>query len=290
MRLRALPNMLPEPPQTAYNRVMKQVIFTADDFGLCTEVNEAVERAHTGGVLSAASLMVAAPAALDAIARAKRLPSLKVGLHLTLVDGRPRLPPSEIPSLVDARGLFSADLVAAGMRWFFSPAARRDLKKEIRAQFEAFRDTGLALDHVNAHNHMHLHPTVLGMIIDLTSAFGVTAVRLPAEPPQPGLALWLALMRRRLRAAGLRHNDVLVGLAHSGHITEARVLSALDRLQPGVSEFYFHPATASTPALEANAPGYDRLGELHALTSRPVAHRLKALGLTPSGFSDLKPS
>ena len=49
---------------------MKQVIFTADDFGLALEVNEAVERAHTEGVLSAASLMMGAPAAADAVHRA----------------------------------------------------------------------------------------------------------------------------------------------------------------------------------------------------------------------------
>lgn len=266
---------------------MKQVIFTADDFGLCAEVNEAVERAHTNGVLSAASLMVAAPAAADAIARAKRLPKLKVGLHLTLVDGVPLLPPAEIPSLVDSQGAFSGDLVASGMKWFFSPAARRDLRKEIGAQFGAFRATDLALDHVNAHNHMHLHPTVLSVILENAQAFGVRAIRIPAEPPQPVLAPWLALMRGRIRRAGLRANDVLVGLRETGHLTEDRVLSALDKLQDGVSEFYFHPATAATPALKAAAPDYDRLGELHALTSRPVANRLKALGLSPMGFSDL---
>ena len=197
------------------------------------------------------------------------------------------MPPSEIPALVDADGAFPSNLAAAGVRWFFSPAARRDLRKEIAAQFEAFHATGLTLDHVNAHNHMHLHPTVLGIIIDLAHEHGVTAVRLPAEPPQPDLALWLALMRARIKRAGLKHNDVLVGLRDSGHLTEARVLSALDRLQEGVSEFYFHPATATTPALEAAAPGYDRTGELHALTSRPVALRLAALGLVPCGFRDL---
>lgn len=266
---------------------MKHVIFTADDFGLALEVNEAVEQAHVRGVLSAASLMVGAPAAADAVERARRLPNLRVGLHLTLVDGRALLAPSEIPALVDARGELPRNLVAAGMNWFFSPAARRDLRKEIAAQFAAFRATGLALDHVNAHNHMHLHPTVLGIIVSLAREFGVTAVRLPAEPPQPGLALWLALMRARLARAGLKHNDVLVGLKHSGHLTEARVLSALDRLQDGVSEFYFHPATAATAALVAAAPGYDRTGEFHALTSRPVALRLAALGLVPGGFRDL---
>ncbi len=250
---------------------MKQVIFTADDFGLCPEVNAAVEKAHREGVLSAASLMVAAPAADDAVERARRLPRLKVGLHLTLVDGRPLLPAAKIPSLVDASGNFQTNLVGAGVRWFFSNAARRDLKKEIRAQFEAFRATGLALDHVNAHNQMHPHPTVLGIMLDLLREFGLNTigVRVPREPPQPGLALWLWLMRRRLKNAHVRINDALVGLRDTGHLTEDRVLSALDKLQDGVSEFYFHPATAATAMLEANAPGYDRLGELHALTSRP---------------------
>jgi chitin disaccharide deacetylase len=269
---------------------MKQIIFTADDFGLCTEVNEAVERAHTHGVLSAASLMVAAPSTADAVARARLLPRLKVGLHLTLVDGKPLLPADDIPTLVNAQGSFSSDLFAAGVRWFFSAAARRDLAKEIDAQFQAFRATGLTLDHVNAHNHMHLHPTVLGMILARARDFGVTAVRLPAEPPQPGLAPWLWLMRRRIRHAGLASNDVLVGLRHSGHMTEARVLAALDRLQDGINEFYFHPATATTPALETAAPGYNRMGELQALTSRPVAQRLEALGLIPVGFGDLAPA
>lgn len=266
---------------------MRKVIFTADDFGLCAEVNEAVERAHASGVLSAASLMISAPATEDAVARARRMPGLRVGLHLTLVDGRPLLPPSRIPALVDGDGLFSRNLAAAGVHWFFSRAARRDLALEIRAQFEAFRATGLTLDHVNAHNHMHLHPTVLSIILGLAREFAVPGVRLPREPPQPGLAVWLWLMRARLRRAGLRHNDAVVGLRDTGRLTEARVLRALDRLGEGITEFYFHPATQTTSALEAAAPGYDRVGELRALTSRPVAARLAALDLKPLGFRDL---
>ena len=65
---------------------MKRLVVTADDFGLSLEVNEAVEQAHREGILTAASLMVSAPAAADAVARAKRLPSLRVGLHLVLVE------------------------------------------------------------------------------------------------------------------------------------------------------------------------------------------------------------
>ncbi len=270
---------------------MKQVIFTADDFGLTPEVNEAVEAAHTKGVLSCASLMVGAPAAADAVARAKRLPSLRVGLHVTVADGKALLPPAEIPSLADAAGRLPANLVAAGVRWFFSPAARRDLAREIRAQFEAFRATGISLDHVNAHNHMHLHPTVLGIIIGIAREFGqgtkVPAMRLPWEPPAGLLTPWLALLRARLRAAGIRHNDALVGMAATGHLTADKVTAALTRIEVGVTEFYFHPASRNTPELEAQAPGYDRLGELEALLNPMVAAVLREKGLKPIGFADL---
>ncbi len=266
---------------------MKQVIFTADDFGLTPEVNEAVETAHTHGVLSCASLMVGAPAAGDAVARARRLPSLRVGLHVTVADGKALLPRVEIPTLADAQGMLPRNLVTAGVHWFFSPAARRDLAREIRAQFEAFRATGIKLDHVNAHNHMHLHPTVLGIIMRVARDFGAPPMRLPWEPPAGLLTPWLALLRARLRAAGIRHNDVLVGMATTGHLTAGKVTAALTHLQDGVTEFYFHPASRGTPDLEAQAPGYDRLGELEALLSPEVASALRDKGLKTVGFSDL---
>ena len=73
---------------------MRRITFTADDFGLSEAVNEGVERAHREGVLDAASLMVGAPAAADAVARAKRMPGLRVGLHLVAVEGPAVLPPA----------------------------------------------------------------------------------------------------------------------------------------------------------------------------------------------------
>ncbi len=264
-----------------------QIIFTADDFGLCDEVNEAVEHGHRGGVLSAASLMVGAPAAKDAIERARRMPRLAVGLHLTLVEGRPVLPAAALPALVKSDGTFHDDLVGAGVRWFFSPAARRQLRAEIRAQFEAFRATGLTLDHVNAHNHMHLHPTVLELIVAIAKEFDVRAVRLPYEAPAAMLAPWMALMKKRLARAGLSFNDRVVGLHETGRVNEDLVLRKLEDLPPGATEFYFHPAVRTTPALEAAAPGYDRTGELAALTSARIGARLKELGLTPACFRDI---
>src|ERR1700675_1459661 len=104
---------------------MKRVIFSADDFGLTVAVNEAVERAHRDGILDQASLMVAGGAADDAVRRAKAMPSLRVGLHLVVIEGPAVSPPSEIPALVDTSGQFPPDQARLGFRYFFRPAVRR---------------------------------------------------------------------------------------------------------------------------------------------------------------------
>ena len=78
---------------------MKNLIVTADDFGAAEAVNDAVQRCHENGILTAASLMVSGAAAHDAVARARQMPSLRVGLHLVLVEGRPILPADAVPDL-----------------------------------------------------------------------------------------------------------------------------------------------------------------------------------------------
>lgn len=263
---------------------MKKLIVTADDFGLDDAINDAVEEGHCRGVLTAASLMVTGPAAADAVARAKRMPELGVGLHLVLVDGRPALPSREIPDLVESDGNFSTDILRVGIRIFCLPRARRQVAAEIRAQLEAFRKTGLALDHVNAHHHFHLHPVVQRELIRLAPEFGIKAIRLPLEPaaaprhaggrrrPRLGIGsieAWRALvLKRRLDAAGIAHNDWIIGLAHSGVMVSERVQGYLQSLPEGVSELYVHPATRRLSLYPAH---YLSPGEFAALIDPNVA-------------------
>ena len=258
---------------------MKRLVVTADDFGASPEVNDAVERAHRDGILTAASLMVAGNAAADAVALARTLPTLGVGLHVVLVDGRPVLPADRIPALVDATGKFRTDMTRAGVTIFTSPAARRQLAAEVEAQFAAFAATGLALDHVNAHKHFHLHPTIAGTILKVGRRLGMRAVRAPIEPrdllrlvdgtdtgPRIETA-WARLVRARMRRAGMLVPDGVVGLAWSGAMTADRVRGILERLPDGLTEIYTHPATGPYPGA---APGYDYRGELAALVD-PLA-------------------
>ena len=100
---------------------VRTLTVTADDFGLAAEVNEAVEIAHRTGILTAASLMVAEPWATDAVARARQMPRLRVGLHLTLVEGRAVLPARDIPDLIASGGRLRTDLARYGAEIFFLP-------------------------------------------------------------------------------------------------------------------------------------------------------------------------
>ena len=270
---------------------MKTLIISADDFGLTASVNDAVEIAHRDGLLVAASLMVAEPLAAEAVEKARASPSLKVGLHLVLVEGRSVLPQAEIPGLVDAYGRFSGNQVALGFRYFFKPGIRAQLAREIRAQYTAFAATGLPLDHVNAHKHMHLHPTVARLAIRIGREFGLKAIRIPQERGgNVFLGLWCMVLRRLARRAGLATNDQVVGLSQSGHFDEAAFLQSLATLPEGVTEAYFHPATHCDPAFAATMPLYDHPGELQALLSVAAKQYIEANHIqrtTYSGLSNL---
>ncbi|AFT85651.1 hopanoid biosynthesis-associated protein HpnK [Paraburkholderia phenoliruptrix] len=266
----------------------RALILTADDFGLHPRVNLAVEQAHCDGVLAAASLMVGAPAAADALARARALPSLRVGLHLVLADGDAVMPREGIAALVDEHGRFGSNMVRDGVRFFFLPHVREQLAREIRAQFEAFAKTGLVLDHVNTHKHFHLHPTVLGLILEIGREFGMKAMRLPFEANAPlWLKPWIAQVRARLDRAGICHNDYVIGIARSGRMDEAAWLAALAALPDGVGEIYCHPAVPGERALTDGMRDYRHADEFAALLSPDVARAIRHLGVRVGGFSDV---
>jgi len=171
------------------------------------------------------------------------------------------------------------------------------LAAEIAAQFALFRKSGLALDHVNAHKHFHLHPTIAGLIIEIGRDFGMRAARVPTEPSQiikriepatragsPLLAPWTALLRRRFDRAGMRTPDNVFCLAWSGAMTTKRLAGLLDHLPSGLSEIYLHPATANE--LTGSAPGYRYIEEFVALTAPVATETVKRNGIQLGGFAD----
>lgn len=246
--------------------------------------------------------MIGSPAARDAVARAKRDPSLKVGLHVVVVRGAPILPSEHIPRIVDANGDLRRDLVGTSFRWALDREARAQLRREIEAQFEAYAATGLPLDHVDSHNHLHVHPIVFDMLMDIGPRFGMRALRIPHEPALASyraagdafvsravwplfLSPWMSRMRRRARRAGVVTNDAIFGMRDSGHVTAERLRSFIRLLPDGVTEIYLHPAKGSSG--DPSAAGYDHEGELAALLDPAVRRAIQDTGVKLVSYGDL---
>jgi hopanoid biosynthesis associated protein HpnK len=243
--------------------------------------------------------MVASPGAADAVRRARAMPGLRVGLHLVLVEARPALPPERVPDLVGPDGYFRTDMARLGCTIAFVPKVRRQVAAEIAAQFEAFRATGLRLDHVNAHKHFHLHPVIAAQMIALGQKFGARAIRVPIEPvgvvraidPSAAavapflLGQWAKVLRAQARRAGMTAPDAVFGLAWSGAMTAVRLKSVLERLPPGTVEIYTHPAAAD--AFAGHAAGYRYTEELAALTDPACIEALRRSGYRLGGFGDV---
>ncbi len=189
-------------------------------------------------------------------------------------------------------------MALAGARMFFDPVAREQLAAEVDAQFEAFARTGLALDHVNAHKHFHLHPTICGAILQAGRRHGLSAARAPVEPHriiaaiEPGpsgplqvvVAVAAAVCRLRLRAAGLLVPDQVFGLAWSGAVTNLRLHDLIEALPPGLTEIYLHPALDG--GFEGAAPGYRYAEEFAALIDPRVIDAVRRSAVALGGFSD----
>lgn len=237
----------------------RRLIVNADDFGRSHSINEAVIRAHREGILTTASLMVNEIACDEAVALAKQNPKLGVGLHLTLLCGHAALPPEKIPGLVNERGEFSNNPVAAGMKYFFCRSLRAQLTAELAAQFEKFRETGLKLDHVNGHLHMHLHPIVFSILMQRAKEWNITHLRLTRDlfwlNARLARGAWLtrishAIVYRLLSARsvsimierGIRFTPHVFGLLQNARVDENFVAKLLPRLPAGDSELYSHPS------------------------------------------------
>ena len=275
------------------------LIINADDFGSSASVNEAVYLAHTRGVLTSASWMPTGQAAGEAVALARGMPTLAVGLHLVLVKGQPALPPREIPHLVDPAGRFPDDPLAAGLRWTWSAETRAELARELEAQFELFAATGLALDHVDSHLHFHVHPAVFPRVAELARRYGACGLRLPRDdlslawrgrPGQLAPKIFFTLiftLLNRLNLPAAQRNRLFVagrvfGLLNSGRMEEAYVIKVLERVKQEDAEMYFHPACR--PESDPQGPNP---GDLATLLSETVRQTIRQRGIHLTTYTAL---
>lgn len=284
---------------------MPGLIVNGDDFGLSQSVNRAIIEAYARGALTSASLMINEPAADEAIGLARDNPGLGVGLHLVLVLGCAALGPEEIPHLVDSRGRFPDSPFRAGLKYYFHPAARRELRREMRAQFEKFAASGLPFSHVDGHNHLHMHPVVFSELVELCSEFNVRSVRVIGEDDisthkrilgrvtvreRVICAVFERLRRsaiQMLAGRGFAKPPRVYGLLQTGDMNEQYLRALLAEIESTDAEIYMHPLAPDAVDEERRLnPG--GMEELAALLNPRVREVIAARGFRLATYQTLQ--
>lgn len=159
-----------------------QKIFNADDFGISKGVNAAIVKAHREGILNSASLMINQKYAAEAVKLAKEMPELEIGLHVNLTNEYPAASAQEIPLLVDGQGKLKNGFVNLLLLSFFKPRQLRlQVEIEMRAQIAKYLTTGLPLQHLDSHRHVHMIPQIFKTMRKLQKEFEVPRIRVMNE-------------------------------------------------------------------------------------------------------------
>jgi hopanoid biosynthesis associated protein HpnK len=237
----------------------RNLVVNADDLGLTVGVNNGIFDAHDGGIVTSASLFANAPATDDAIRRARSRSSLGVGVHLTLVDGKPTLPPSRVPSLVEDDGRFRTSWKPFIVACLRGRVALEEVERELTAQIERIRWAGIQPTHLDAHKHVHAYPAVFAIVARLAKRFRIPTVRVPYERWSPvwgddhqrriarhqaltnaAMLPWARRDHRTVSAQGLWAPQ-FVGRSHTGVLSADSLQGLFRRLRPGVTELMVHP-------------------------------------------------
>lgn len=275
------------------------LIVSADDFGLTDGVCRAVLRGYREGVVTATSLL-AVGRSFDLAARMLAdHPGLDVGAHLAIVgEDAPLLTAREIPTLVDRRGAFPLSyrtVVARGATGRLDPD---DVRREFAAQLDRISAAGVAISHLDTHQHTHLWPSVAAVIVDLALERQVPSVRTPRSarllPVGAPVNLLSARLRRRIARAGLLTTTTYAGLDEAGGMDTVafrRAVTGLTGALPmigGSVEVNTHPGEAGDPDLgRFDWGGYRWSEELDMLTDPATGALVIGLGYTVGSFREL---
>ncbi|MFH2068578.1 MAG: ChbG/HpnK family deacetylase [Candidatus Omnitrophota bacterium] len=259
------------------------LIVNADDFGLCAEITTGIIKAHTDGIVTAASIAANGRYLKEGIALLKNT-GLDPGVHLTLV-GKEKPVSGPISGLVDAEGYFLANYRKVIARILSGRFDETALRKELFSQVGLIRNYGINPTHLDSHQHLHLLPAVRNIALEIAKKFNLKWIRLPSANPAGFQEIGLNLLSRSLKSRAqqqkLRFTDSFLGFQERGRINEERLALMLRRLKSGLTELMVHPGHDASGKYDW---GYHWKDEFQALTSERIKGIIKEQGITLTNF------
>lgn len=269
---------------------MKTIVH-ADDFGLSEKVNEGILRAHTHGILTSTSIMANGAAFEHAISLWQSTPTLDVGIHLILVEEQPLLGTDMVPSLVNREGRFYRHAVQFTKRYLMGRISLREVRRELEAQIVKVIGRGVSISHLDSHQHLHMLPKILQIVVDLAKEYDIPAIRFPCEVVyidmlrEGGSAskvlqlLALNFLCRLGRNASVLRTDQFAGFLFGGNLHKKNLKKMLQQLPlTGTCELMCHPGF-DDPDTRYNHWGYHWSHELSALVAPEIPDFLERKGI-----------
>ena len=280
---------------------MRKLIINADDFGLSEGANKGIIKSFKEGLLTSTTLMANGSAFKEAVKLAKENPDLGIGIHLTLTGGKSVLSPEEIPSLVSDRGYFPAKYTQLLCRIALRKIRLKEIEKELRAQFERIKRTGLEITHFDSHRHIHLYPEIFKITVRLARAYDISCLRYPVErfsfksffTNQYFKTLFLSTMaclnKKVLLKNKMLTTDHFVGMLQAGNLTEEIFKDILSSLPQGTSEVMCNPAYVDEEIKRSSFYLiYQREKEIDVLTSFTLKKLVKNSDIQLISYRDLR--
>jgi hopanoid biosynthesis associated protein HpnK len=271
----------------------KRIIINADDFGLCSSVNQAVAQAYTDGVLTSTTIMANMPAAEAAVKLVKQMPGLGVGVHLNLFQGKPLLKDESVNCLLNADGNFAFSPTKLSLLSTIRRKIRNAIRTELAAQIQWVIDNGIKPTHLDSHKHIHSFPVIFPIVCGLARRFEISAIRFIFEPKQLSAMPWpltsengrknaktARIMARinRIQNSDFLKTDCLLGVAHIGKIDDNFFKAVAMYNSAATAEIMTHPGFDDGPENKKSSL-HQRKGELQALCSEKTKQYLRNAGI-----------
>ncbi|MBO0858588.1 MAG: ChbG/HpnK family deacetylase [Chloracidobacterium sp.] len=270
----------------------KKLIINADDYGLCSKVNLAVEQLARMGRLGGVSVLANGDVWEQAVNFLRDHSELSAGIHFNAVEGRPVSVANEVRVLTNKEGLF-VGLRTLLRRWLLNPVeVSRVVEIEWRAQIERLMRTRVKLTHADSHCHLHAFPLAYPIAEKLCHEYGIAALRWPHERENAAfrrvsaIALTVSLHLTKTLAwrTGLRHNNNFLGFNRAGGYGVAELIDDLRMIPDGVTEIALHPSMVDgTPY-----PKYQGKREHLALLSDDLHCQIEQLGIELISWEKVK--
>ncbi len=268
---------------------MKKLIVNADDFGYSEEINKGIIESHLNGIVTSTSIIVNMPGFKSAVKLAKKHPSLDVGIHLNLTEGKPLL---NSPLVVN--GKFSGSY----SNFVLNKYPEEEIEAELEAQITRLEESGIKISHIDGHQHIHVFPNVFKIILNLAKKHDIGYVRVPDEKiiinktfltsildGQLIKNLVLSILsinkKKLLIKNGLKTTDNFYGILSANQLTFTKLASVIKKVENGTSELICHPGNE-------NYDDYlNRIREKNILTHENIKQLIKNKKIKLTNFKSL---